>query len=413
MASLADESDFATLGQDRAGFERWLVVKSFSLLAAICRTGILIVAFILLVLDPWIYGPRWWDADAQQLTVWRVCAAAYFLLFLLASRYGVSHPARSRILLAFFVAGAALFCWLGVLSWTRSGDLSTYAIFLLTMACVFSYPGHARSAIHIAATTVLAACMAWFDGVADVDVGATGSNLIALTIASLLIDRHLMAMNRALYVEQRRSEYERERADRVLYSALPESIANELKNSPTVRAQQYPRMAVLFVDIVGFTALSAHKTPEQVVDILNAVFSEFDALVARHGAEKIKTIGDAYMVVGKGALAPIAELALDMVQAVATYSQRSGLVLQTRSGIDVGPAVAGVIGRSCLHYDVWGDAVNTASRMESTGASTKVQVSEAVFQELRDGFIFEARGECLVKGKGPLRTYFLLGHQPR
>ncbi|NDH50798.1 MAG: hypothetical protein EBY24_02215 [Betaproteobacteria bacterium] len=370
MASLADESAFATLGQDPAGFERWLVVKSFSLLAAICRTGILIVAFILLVLDPLIYGPRWWEADAQQLTVWRVCAAAYFLLFLLASGYGVSHPARSRILLAFFVAGAALFCWLGVLSWTRSGDLSTYAIFLLTMACVFSYPGHARSAIHIAATTVLAVCMAWFDGVADVDVGATGTNLVALTIASLLIDRHLMAMNRALYVEQRRSEYERERADRVLYSALPESIANELKNSPTVRAQRLP-------------------------------------------LKKIKTIGDAYMVVGKGALAPIAELALDMVQAVAIYSQRSGLALQTRSGIDVGPAVAGVIGRSCLHYDVWGDAVNTASRMESTGASTKVQVSEAVFQELRDRFIFEARGECLVKGKGPLHTYFLLGHQPR
>jgi class 3 adenylate cyclase len=150
-----------------------------------------------------------------------------------------------------------------------------------------------------------------------------------------------------------------------------------------------------------------------VVQVLNEVFSGFDHLVDRYDAEKIKTIGDAYMVVGKGNLSDIARLALDMVASMQAYSRRSGEPLAVRCGMHVGPTVAGVIGLKRFLYDVWGDAVNMASRMESLGQAGRVHVSEDVYLELAGSFVFEPRGALEVKGKGVLQTYFLLGPMPR
>jgi class 3 adenylate cyclase len=394
---------------DAEGFDHWLTSKSFSLLVPMCRIGLIVVAVILLVVDPILYTTGIWGAKPQhlQLVIWHTCALLYFLAFHRVARSGETHAARTRCLIAFFVVGAALFLWFALVSWMLSGDLSTYAIFLLTMVCVFGFPGHVRQVINVTSTLALTFLIFWFDRNSAFYANGAIINLAALAVASLLIDGYLMNLNRALYREKQRVEFERARADRVLYNALPMSIANELKSNNVVRAQKHQHMAVLFVDIVGFTRFAATRPPDTVVQVLNEIFSEFDTLVDRYQVEKIKTIGDAYMAVGKGNLAAVANLALEMQASMATYRQRTGFNLAIRSGIHVGPTIAGVIGLKRFLYDVWGDAVNIASRMESLGEAGEIQVSEQVFKELEQSFLFQTRGAIHVKGKGAMRTYFL------
>ncbi len=395
------------------GFEQWLTKRSFSMLAPMCRLGLVVVAIMLLVVDPVLHRAGVWGANPQHfyLIAWHACAVLYFLVFLVAARFGATHETRSNFLIAFFVGGAGLFSWFAFISWMLSGDLSTYAIFLLTMVCVFCFPGNLRKILNIASTAALVLFIFWFDHRGTFYTSGAAINLVALAIVSLLLDSYLMNMNRALYREKRLVEYERARADRVLYNALPMSIANELKNNNSVKAEKYQKMTVLFADIVGFTKFSAERSPDAVVQVLNEIFSDFDTLVDRYNVEKIKTIGDAYMVVGKGNTASVASLALDMLGSMVSYKRRTGFDLSIRTGIHVGPTVAGVIGLKRFLYDVWGDAVNTASRMESLGVAGKIQVSEELYKALEGDFRFEHRGEIEVKGKGLMRTYFLLGHQ--
>jgi class 3 adenylate cyclase len=172
---------------------------------------------------------------------------------------------------------------------------------------------------------------------------------------------------------------------------------------------------VLFADIVGFTPLAERLPASEVVSLLDQVFARWDAVAAEHGVEKIKTIGDAYMVAG-GLPEPrpdhaqaIAELALAMQAEVARHTDPSGQPLAVRIGIDTGPVVAGVIGRRKFSYDLWGDTVNTASRMESTGVPGCIQVTERAWRRLRDGYRLERRGPVEVKGKGEMVTWFLVG----
>jgi class 3 adenylate cyclase len=180
-------------------------------------------------------------------------------------------------------------------------------------------------------------------------------------------------------------------------------------------------MSVLFADCVGFTELSGNLSPTELVALLNDVFSLFDRLADRYGLEKIKTIGDAYMVVGGLApdgerddhVAKIADMALDMLDEVKAYRDRTGSPLEVRIGAHLGPTVAGVIGLKKFIYDVWGDAVNMASRMESQGEAGRIQVSTAMHARLSPEFAFEPRGTIEVKGKGPMETYFLTGRKVR
>ena len=395
---------------DSQGFDDWLISKSFSLLAPMCRIGLILITVILLVFDPILYLTGVWGAKPQhlQLVTWHACALLYFLTFHVLARFGATHEVRRGCLIAFFVVGSALFVWFALVSWMLSGNLSTYAIFLLTMVCVFGFPGRVRQVINATGTLTLTILIFWFDRQGTFYTNGAWINLVSLAVASMLIGGYLMNLNRALYREKRLVEYERARADRVLYNALPMSIANELKRNNVVKAEEHPHMAVLFVDIVGFTKFAANRAPDVVVQVLNEVFSEFDTLVNRYELEKIKTIGDAYMVVGKGNLSAVANLSLEMLCSMAEYSRRMDFNLTIRSGIHVGPAVAGVIGLTRSQYDVWGDAVNVASRMESLGEAGKIQVTEEVCRELASTFAFEARGEIEVKGKGLMRTYFLL-----
>ena len=415
MAAVWGSPGESTDRNDTEGFDHWLTRKSFSLLVPMCRIGLIVVAVILLLVYPLLYSAGVWGAKPQhlQLVIWHACALLYFFAFHVMARWDATHAARSRCLIAFFIAGAALFLWFAVVSWTLSGDLSSYAIFLLTMVCVFGFPGHVRQVINVTSTLALTFLILWFDRDGAFYANGAIVNLVALAVASLLIDGYLMNLNRALYREKRRAEYERARADRVLYNALPMSIANELKSNNLVKAEKYQHMAVLFVDLVGFTRFAANRPPDAVVQVLNEIFSEFDTLVDRYQVEKIKTIGDAYMVVGKGNLPAVANLALEMLTSMAAYRLRTGFDLTIRSGIHVGPAVAGVIGLKRFLYDVWGDAVNIASRMESLGEAGKIQVSEEVFRELEQSFVFQPRGEIEVKGKGAMRTYFLTARETR
>jgi class 3 adenylate cyclase len=199
---------------------------------------------------------------------------------------------------------------------------------------------------------------------------------------------------------------------------LPASIAARLKQTQGVIADGFPDVTVLFADIVNFTPLSEGITPEGVVQLLDELFSGFDQLAQRHGLEKIKTIGDAYMVVGglpdsrPDHAEAVAEMALAMREEVARRVGPTGRPLQVRIGIDTGPVVAGVIGRSKFSYDLWGDTVNTASRMESQGLPGCIQVTERTYQRLRNRYRFQQRGPIQVRGKTAMVTYLLLGRNP-
>jgi adenylate cyclase len=207
------------------------------------------------------------------------------------------------------------------------------------------------------------------------------------------------------------------RAENLLLNILPGSIAERLKASPKTIADQFPAASVLFADVVDFTPRSNGLTAAEVVGLLDRLFGEFDTLAERYGIEKIKTIGDAYMV-ASGVPDPrpdhahvLALLALDMVAATRSDGAVGDLDLVLRIGINSGPVVAGVIGRKRFLYDLWGDAVNTASRMESQGTADRIQITRATYELVKDEFDCEYRGTVPVKGKGDMETWYLVGRR--
>lgn len=212
-------------------------------------------------------------------------------------------------------------------------------------------------------------------------------------------------------------EKERMKSERLLLNILPASIARRLKEDQGVIADHFDSATVMFCDIVGFTDLSERVSPAELVGHLNHLFCAFDDLAEKHGLEKIKTIGDNYMVAGgfpepgEDHLRAISLMALDALAAVEAYNQQTQHQFQVRIGIHTGPAVAGVIGIRKFAYDVWGDTVNTASRMESSGAPGRIQLSEQAASQLNGEFVLEHRGMIDVKSKGKMPTYWLVGRR--
>jgi adenylate cyclase len=208
---------------------------------------------------------------------------------------------------------------------------------------------------------------------------------------------------------------ERNKTENLLLNLLPEPIADRLKEEPGVIADKFEKATILFADLVNFTQISTTMSATKLVYLLNEIFSTFDELTEKHGLEKIKTIGDAYMVAGG---IPIvrpdhaeasAEMALDMLVAIDELNVKLEATFDLRIGINSGPVVAGVIGTKKFIYDLWGNAVNTASRMESHGVPGRIQVSFYTYELLRDKYEFEERGLIDIKGQGEMRTYFLTG----
>ena len=241
--------------------------------------------------------------------------------------------------------------------------------------------------------------------------------LINLSVASGV----LLAMYRYA-VAQRNNAYrllrgEQERAENLLLNILPRDIATILKNEPHTIAEQFDCATVLFADVVNFTPMSVQMTPVELVELLNEVFSQFDVLVEKYGLEKIKTIGDCYMVAA-GVPRPrpdhaqaLTRMALEMQAAVAAR-EFHGHKLAFRMGLNSGPVVAGVIGRKKFSYDLWGDVVNTASRMESHGVGGTIQITRATYELVKDEFVCESRGVVDVKGKGNMEVWHVTGAKP-
>ena len=212
---------------------------------------------------------------------------------------------------------------------------------------------------------------------------------------------------------------EQEKSERLLLNILPKPIAERMKKGETNIADGHADATVLLADLVGFTSLSAHIDPEQIVQLLNEVFSAFDILVEKHRLEKIKTIGDAYMVAG-GISVPrpdhaeaIAELAIDLRDEIERLNQQYDTSIRLRIGICTGPVIAGVIGRKKFAYDVWGEAVNLACRLESTGEAGKIQIAESTYERLKDKYQFEKKHNIDAEGHGDLPAYWLgnrMGH---
>ncbi len=216
-------------------------------------------------------------------------------------------------------------------------------------------------------------------------------------------------------IHLRQIEEERAKAERLLLNVLPSSIAERLKQGESLIADSFPEVTVLFADLVGFTTFSAQLPPAQVVRALDGIFSAFDELASRHSLEKIKTIGDAYMAVAglpsprPDHAAAAARMALDMQTALRRFNEQRQAALQMRIGLNTGPVIAGIIGRHKFSYDLWGDTVNTASRMESHGEPGTIHITEATAQKLHGKFTLKRRGSVDIKGKGQLNTYLVLG----
>lgn len=247
------------------------------------------------------------------------------------------------------------------------------------------------------------------------EIGQLGENFNAMAATIQLHSERLEDL-----VSQRTQELEAEKqtSDRLLLNVLPAPIADRLKGGENLIVDRFDSVSVLFADIVGFTEVASHTSPEALVTMLNELFSMYDQLAEQHGLEKIKTIGDSYMAVAgipeavEDHANVMARMGLDMIEGIEAYARRHHTKLTIRVGIHTGSVVAGVIGTKKFIYDLWGDTVNIASRMESTGIPGRVQVSEATHALLTERYAFEERGLIDVKGKGKMRVFLLAKPEP-
>lgn len=250
-----------------------------------------------------------------------------------------------------------------------------------------------------------------------VDPVVTAEPVPLSSLMATLIGLAVFSYAGMAYFVRQRDRFQQE-SDDLLHNILPDEIATRLKTDPSMIAEDFEAASVLFADVVGFTPMSASMSPSELVGLLNSVFSTFDGLVRDLGLEKIKTVGDEYMVA-----AGVPRPRPDHAHAIATLALRirdhcdehqfRGHDLTLRIGINSGPVVAGIVGTHKFAYDLWGEAVNIASRMESHGVPGSIQISRATYDLIRDDFVCERRGAVEVKGMGETETYFLIGPRGR
>jgi class 3 adenylate cyclase len=354
-------------------------------------------------------------------------SAAIPLAYQLASGASLYTFARTRRYRLFRVSQLLMSLLLPfALQWSLGGFAASSAVALWAFTCPIGallFVGARQAVPWFVAFAALVAFSGAIDpalsaGAPDIPAGVEVSFFVldflgVTATAYVLLQYFVRARERALA----ELEVERAKSERLLLNVLPASVADRLKESEQVIADGFGAATVLFADIVGFTPLAQELPPADMVVLLDRVFAGWDELAARYGVEKIKTIGDAYMVAG-GLPTPredhaeaIADLALEMGAEAERCAGLSGLPLEVRIGIDSGPVVAGVIGRAKFTYDLWGDTVNTASRMESHGVPGAIQVTERAYERLRGRYELRPRGTIEVKGKGPMATYLLLGRR--
>jgi adenylate cyclase len=368
-----------------------------------------------------------WVGTYAVLGLW--LSAAIPLAYQLASTASIYTFARTRRYRLF----RASQLWMSLLlpfalQWSLGGFANSSAVSLWAFTCpvgALLFVGARQAVPWFVAFGALMAVSGAIDSTLATDAPSVPGGVMVTffvlnilgvtTTAYVLLQYFVRARERALA----ELEVERAKSERLLLNVLPASVASRLKESDQVIADGFPSASVLFADIVGFTPLAQELSPADAVAMLDRMFTAWDVLTERHSLEKIKTIGDAYMVAG-GLPTPredhaeaIADMALEMGAEVERCAAESGLSLEVRIGMDTGPVVAGVIGRAKFIYDLWGDTVNTASRMESHGVPGAIQVTERAYEKLRDRYDLRLRGTIEVKGKGPMTTYLLLSRKER
>jgi adenylate cyclase len=369
-----------------------------------------------------------WVATYAALGLW--LSAAIPLAYQLASAASIYTFARTRRYLVFRWSQLCMSLLLPfALQWSLGGFEASSAVCLWAITSPFGallFIGPRRAVPWFVAFVGLVVVSAAIDpvladGAADIPHGVVVAFFALNTVgpattAYALLQYFVRARERALAElarQHRALELEQAKSERLLLNVLPAPVAARLKQHEGIIADDFPDVTVLFADIVGFTPLSERLSASELVSLLDRVFARWDEVAADHGVEKIKTIGDAYMVAG-GIPLPrddhaeaIAEMALAMGTEAAHCSAETGMPLEIRIGIDTGAVVAGVIGRAKFIYDVWGDTVNTASRMESHAPPGTIQVTERTYERLRHRYEFRQRGAIEIKGKGPMACYLL------
>jgi len=382
------------------------------------RYGLTII-FLLIIgaALPWLG-----DKEMQRLnTIVCLFILAPAVLLTVAATFTDKFPRYAQAVMAFL----ALFITISFLFVQNVGPQDLYArqSVIPTIFVVIGVFTIARlrfwNAVFIAAV-LSALSLAWVFYIRPLSGEILSEKVVYLCFAYVLGVAAAFPTDRALrrdFLLSRLLREEKTKTEHLLEHVMPDAIAQRLKDKWAIIADSHESATVLFADVVDFTLLMAECQPDQVVHYLNVIFSEFDELLAKRGLEKIKTIGDAYMAAG-GLLQPLpnhleamADFALDIQKLMSETPSPNGKPMQLRIGIHTGPLVAGVIGNERLMYDLWGDTVNTASRMESHGVGGFIQVTEEVVRQLKDKFDFEERGLVNVKGKGELKTYWLLGRK--
>lgn len=367
---------------------------------------LLVIESVLLISD--FYRTQWLTMGVDALLIWRLTA----IVFLLSYRYVIGKTMPEQIRLRYFLLiGMALCCWVSAVLAGISGDMSTFTIGALGVAAACPLPGRFNAGLFTLSGLAL---MGWLYATFPQAGPYWASNIVATCVIGVVIEKFTFAAALREFLHRKGIERQRERADQLLYNVFPQSVAASLKEGKRSVAM-HGEVTILFADLVGFTSLSSRLLPSQLLELLEDIFGQFDQLAKQNGVEKIKTIGDAYMAISGAPVAVdhqverIADFALAIVRVCQQVSKNTGFELAVRVGIHTGPVVAGVIGSTRLCYDLWGDSVNLAQRIQSRGEINAISVSEPVYFKLRDQYQLEDRGLVDLKGKGPTKTYVLKG----
>ena len=393
--------------QADAAFRRWLAHRSWGLSVRYCKVVALLLppaalATDLPLLRRGIEGVGW-------LAAWQLAAELVCIAVVLADRWWPAVRGKEVPLYTFCAVFIGLCAWIGAIDGAMRGDFSIYAAGLTFGAAVAATPRRIRQPLY-AATLLVVAVPVWLrDGGDAVLVVSALVNPFCVIVLCIWLDRFTFSRDLALYRQTQRAHAERARADALLHNVLPLAVAEELKRERRIAARKFENLGVLFADIAGFTRYASRLPPDALVLMLDEIFTSFDALVERRGVEKIKTIGDAYMAVADAGALALCQLALDMRDALDRYNRANGTQLAMRIGIHSGPAVAGVLGTKRFLYDVWGDTVNVASRVESAGRAGSIHVTDAVVQQACAQYAFAGRGLIELQGRGRMLTYWLVG----
>jgi adenylate cyclase len=354
--------------------------------------------------------------DVVWIGMINLVSGAIFLMIPLLYRFGELVPSLVFFTVAY--TSITVVCWhLG----TGSGLPFYYLVAATLMVLIL---GVDRLVLASVFAAVLAATVIALEIVVPYNTGVQPDWAFRLGFILTVVSAWVMVVAVVWYTlrEIRRAreaaEAEYERSETLLANILPATIAERLKDpSRNIIADKYDDASILFADIAGYTKRASDTTPSDLVRFLDRLYTDMDALVDRHGLEKVKTSGDSYMVVS-GVPQPrddhmeaLACLALDMAAAVADLKDPQGREVPLRIGLAAGPVVAGVVGARKFFYDVWGDAVNVAARMETTDVEGRIQVPHDVYERLNHAFLLEERGEVDVKGKGVMHTWYLVGRR--